>query len=148
MVHTVNETLRYVISLAEDVSKGDVPAAILTVLIEMGFHSHTDGFVYLRSAILIKSKNPGLRIASVYREILEINEDASSSGVVEQAILTSINSAWNERNTEVWEYFFSEHRTGKRGKPTNKEFISQIACFMELWNSHCKEGCCNETGSK
>ena len=146
MVHTVNETLRYVISLAEDVSKGDVPAAILTVLIELGFHSHTDGFTYLRSAILIKAQNPGLRLTAVYQEILEISGDASSYGVVEQAILTAITSAWNERNAEVWEYFFSERRMGKRRKPSNKEFISQIACFMELWSSHCKEGCC-ETGS-
>jgi len=146
MTHTVNETLRYVISLSLDIRRGDVPAAILAVLIELGFHTHMDGFVYLRSAILIKYRNPGLRLTSVYQEILEINEESASEGLIEQAILTAISSAWNERNAEVWEYFFSEHRMGKRGKPSNKEFISQIACFMELWDSHCKEGCC-ETGS-
>lgn len=140
MVHTVNETLRYVISLADDVDKGDVPAAILAVLIELGFHSYTDGFVYLRSAILIKFQNPGLRITSVYQEIMEVNTDASSHGVVDQAILTAITRAWNERDAEVWEYFFSERQMGKRRKPSNKEFISQIACFMELWDSHCKGG--------
>lgn len=142
MVHTVNETLRYVISLADDVRKGVVPAAILAVLIELGFRAHMDGFVYLRSAILIKVQKPGLRLTAIYQEMLEVSADAGSDGVIEQAIMTSINSAWDERDAEVWEYFFSERRMGKQGRPTNKEFICQIACFIELWNSHCKEGCC------
>ena len=68
-------------------------------------------------------------MTSVYQEILEINEELASEGFVEKAILTPIRRAWNEHNAEVWEYFFSEHRMGKRSKPSNKEFISRISGY-------------------
>lgn len=139
MEHTVNETLIYVISLACDVRKGDVPAAILAVLIELGFQTCSDGFVYLRKAIHARYRNPDARLAEIYNEIVESSDSAQSVKQVEQAILFCLDSAWKNRDQGKWDYFFSEQKTGKRKKPGNKEFVAQIACFMELWFSHCQE---------
>lgn len=139
MDHTVNETLAYVIMLACDVRKGDVPAAILAVLIELGFQSHMDGFWILRRAVLLKYERQELRLATVYQEIVESSDLELSYNQAEQAVLSAIDSAWKNRDKEKWDYFFSEERLGKKRKPTNKEFISHMACFMELWNSHCQE---------
>lgn len=141
MDHTVNETLEYVISLSCDIRKGDVPAAILAVLIELGFQSHMDGFWILRKAILIKYERQELRMSMVFEEIVTSSGCGMSHNQMEQAILSSIDSAWKNRDIEKWDYFFSEERMGKQRKPTNKEFISHMACFMELWNSHCQEVC-------
>jgi len=139
MEHTVNETLIYVISLACDVRRGDVPAAILALLIELGFQSSSDGFGYLRKAILMRYMEPDRRLAEIYTKIVGSSDSGATTNQVEQAILSAIDSAWKNRDTEKWDYFFSEQRTGKKKKPGNKEFIAQIACFMELWFSHCQE---------
>lgn len=141
MDHTVNETLEYVISLSCDIRRGDVPAAILAVLIELGFQSHMDGFWILRKAILIKYEHQELRMSMVFEEIITSAGFEMSYNQMEQAVLSAIDSAWKNRDIEKWDYFFSEERMGKVRKPTNKEFISHMACFMELWNSHCQEVC-------
>lgn len=141
MDHTVNETLAYVIMLSCDIRKGDIPAAILAVLIELGFQSHMDGFWILRKAIQIKYENQELRMSMVFEEIVSSSGFGMSSNQLEQAAFSAIDSAWKNRDAEKWDYFFSEERLGKQRKPTNKEFISHMACFMELWNSHCQEVC-------
>lgn len=139
MGHSVSETLVYVISLACDVRKGDVPAAILALLIELGFQTSSDGFGYLRKAIFVRYQSPVLRMSEIYNELVDSSDSSLHANQVEQAILSSIESAWKNRDQEKWDYFFSERRTGKKKKPGNKEFIAQIACFMELWFSHCQE---------
>lgn len=139
MEHAVNETLIYVISLACDVRRGDVPAAILAVLIELGFQTSSDGFGYLRKAIFVRYQSPEVRMSEIYNTVVGSSDASLTVSQVEQAILSSIESAWKSRDQEKWDYFFSEQRTGKRKKPGNKEFIAQIACFMELWSSHCQE---------
>ena len=139
MEHAVNETLIYVISLACDVRRGDVPAAILALLIELGFQTHTDGFGYLRKAINLRYQHPDMRLADIYGEIIVSSGSSVSASQVEQAILAAIENAWKNRDREKWDYFFSEQRTGRKKRPGNKEFIAQIACFMELWFSHCQE---------
>lgn len=139
MRHTVNETQRYVISLACDVQNGDVSAATLAVLMELGFQSCTDGFGYLRKSICMKCLYPDMKIAAIYHEIVRVSGPGVSYNQVEQAIFTSIENAWTNRDREQWDYFFSESVMGSSKKPTNKQFICQIAVFMELWCSHCKE---------
>lgn len=138
MEHSVNSTLAYLISLVCDVRNGDVPAAILAVLIELDFQPYMDGFSYLRKVILLKHDNPDMRLSVMYEEIVRTSDSAFCAKQVEQAIISAIESAWENRDKAKWDYFFSEEKMGKKTKPTNKEFISQMACFMELWSSHCK----------
>lgn len=137
---TIDDTLEYVDLLTRHVRKGDVPAAILALLAELGFQAHMDGFVYLRKAILIKCKNYDLRLAEIYEEIIRISADKIGYTQVDQAIRSAIETAWKRRDREVWDYFFSERKTGKRKKPTNYEFIAELGCVMELWCSKYKEG--------
>lgn len=141
MEHTVNETLVYVISLACEVRRGDVPAAILALLIELDFQTSADGFGYLRKAIFLRYLNPDMRLTEIYDKVVDSLDGFMSANQVEQAILSAIENAWKNRDQNKWDYFFSEQRTGKKKKPGNKEFIAQIACFMELWASHCQEVC-------
>ena len=52
---------------------------------------------------------------------------------VDQAIRNAIEAAWEDRNRSKWDYFFPESELGEDTKPTNKDFIAEIACVMELW---------------
>lgn len=135
MQHRVNETLEYVISLAVHVRRGDISAATLTVLIELGFQTHVDGFVYLRKALQMRCGKADMRLSDIYREIADACDISISSRQIEQAIITAIDLAWQNRDNEKWSYFFREEFL--KSKPSNKVFIAQLACFLELWRDCC-----------
>lgn len=135
MQHRVNETLEYVISLAVHVRRGDISAATLTVLIELGFQTHVDGFVYLRKALQMRCDKADMRLSDIYREIADACDISISSRQIEQAIITAIDLAWQNRDNEKWSYFFREEFL--KSKPSNKVFIAQLACFLELWRDCC-----------
>ena len=135
----VNETQAYVISLTCHICGGDVWAAILAVLFELGFRPSMDGFLYLRRAIMLRYQNSDARISEIYQIIAQEYDSATSSAQVEQAIYSIITAAWQNRDAAQWDYFFSEKIMGRHSRPTNKEFISHMACFMELWCSYCRK---------
>ena len=135
MEHTVNDTLEYVISLANHVRKGDISSAILVLLIEMGFQVHMEGFGYLRKALRLKCEDTDLRLADIYQEIARRSNPRISCGQIEQAIVAAIDVAWKNRDSSTWGYFF--HGVRKDSKPSNKVFIARIACFLELWRDCC-----------
>lgn len=141
MEHKTNKTLRYVISLTQDLYQDDVSSAILMLLLELGFRTSADGFWYLREAILMRCNNPDTRVSAIYDEIVRTSKSQVTKGQVEQAILTLIKTAWASRDKEQWDLFFSEEKMRSSGRPSNKEFISEIGCIMELWRSCRKEGC-------
>lgn len=128
------EILTFVFSATSYVHKGDVPAAILLLLMELGFQTHTDGFGYLRKAIFLKYNNPGMRMSAIVQEIVKMSDDAVGTKQIEQAICSAIETAWADRDEEKWGLIFYD----KLEKPTNKVFVARIACIMELWNS-CRE---------
>lgn len=53
----LDNTLAYLLHLACHILK-EVSFATLALLIEMGFKTNTDGFCYLRNAILLKTEHP------------------------------------------------------------------------------------------
>ena len=144
MEPAVNETLVYVISLARDLRNGDVPAAVLALLIELGLQSSSDGFTYLRQAICIRWENPNMKLPDIYERIVSSADPGTTVRQVEQAMLSAIGHAWKHRNVAKWDYFFREEGTGKRKKPGNKDFIFHLACVMELWVSHCQGVSCGK----
>lgn len=139
MERTIDDTLEYVELLTRHVWKGDAPAAILALLSELGFQAHMDGFGHLRKAILLRCQNPDMRLTAIYLEIVQMSGSQIGSTQVDQAIRSSLETAWKNRNKEKWDYFFSEQKMGKKKRPTNYEFIAEMACIMELWLSKSKE---------
>ena len=135
MERTVIDTLSYVSLLTRHTRKNDVSAATQIVLIEMGFHSGSDGFAYLRRAIMIRFRNPDMRLKEIYQELIVAYDHSVDARMIDQAIRRCIEHVWNDRDPEKWKYFFPANRLGKQARPSNMAFISQIACFLELWNS-------------
>lgn len=138
---TVDDTLSYVLFLTRHIRRGDVPAAVLALLMEMSFQSHIDGFWQLRDAIVLKHTHYHLRYGEIYTEVGKRYGVGTGSKQVEQTIRDAISAAWDDKNEETWGYFFSDKRTGELVKPSNSVFIGQMASIMVLWCSSCKEGC-------
>lgn len=139
MNYTVNDTLVYVLLLTRHIRSGDVPRAILAVLLELGIQPHSDGFSYLRKAIYEKYCNPDHRLSTVYQAVSQLNNASPDTILVEQAIRTAIDAAWKNRDDEIWSLFFQQDKYGRTKRPSNGEFIAQIACLMELWYGCSKE---------
>lgn len=137
----VDNALVFILHLARHIPKGDVSTATLALLIEMGFKTNTDGFCYLRNAILMKIEHPEARFVEIYSEVGKVYGCGATYKQVERTLRYTIEAAWKQRNTEKWNYFFTDAHLGKKGCPSDSVFISQIACIMELWR-----GCCKEVG--
>lgn len=134
-----DDTLRYVQFLARRFDKQDIKAVILVILLELGMSPSLDGFRYLRRALEINfADTTGINAKGVYLSVGNaLNAYLTDQGV-EQNIRYTIRAAWKNRDKEIWRYFFPESQ-GKRPKcPSNKEFISEMTCILELWQS-CKE---------
>ena len=140
MERTIDDTMEYVLVLTRHIHKGDIPAAILAVLVELKLRPHRAGFPFLRNSIYMKALNNELELDAIYLELIRICSSALGNKQIDQAIRNSIAEAWKCRNKEKWGYFFDEEEGSRR--PSNFEFICQIACFIELWYSWSKEVSC------
>ena len=80
---------------------------------------------------------------AITKELYPGIADAYGSGIdprqIESAIRAVIAEAWDNRNPKVWGYYFPHYAGKKMKRPSNMEFISEIARFLELWR-----GCCEE----
>ena len=84
------------------------------------------GFGYLETCVELYAEAPSL---SVTKELYpEVARRYDSNGVaVEHAIREAIQEAWGGRNEAVWRMYFHPCRDGTVLRPTNTQFISQLA---------------------
>lgn len=137
----MDATLEYVIFLTRHIRRGNVPKAILLVLMELGFVAEHDGFGYLRKAIFLKYSDSDLRMNILYRSVGKMYEQRRSLRQIEGAIRSAIESAWAARRGETWHYFSSGQQNWDEERPANGIFISTLACVMELW-CDCQQEVC------
>ena len=135
MISTIDTTMQYVISLDRYFSSCDASAAILAILLDLGFSVQCDGFIYLRLAIGSKYDCPQLRCQDIYEAVLKGYISPTSPAQIEQAIRSAIDAAWATGPREQWELLFPSGKSERRKRPANFAFISRIACILELWNS-------------
>ena len=111
----------------------------MALLIELGFKTNTDGFCYLRNAIIMKIEHPELRFIPIYSDVGRIYGQGANYQQVERVIRNAIGYACKRGNREKWDYFFPYRHLEKRGCPPDGAFIAQIACILEIWTVCAKE---------
>lgn len=130
----------------------DIPAVLLTendaygkkvvsALFELGLRPKLMGFGYVLAAILIYRQNPGQSFSKeIYPAVSQVQKANASPAQVERNIRSVIQSAWKKRDEAVWAKFFQESQFICERKPTNLEFISQIAWCIEFQGSIPSDG--------
>jgi len=109
------------------------------ILFDLDILPSNEGFEYLRKAIEIGLANSNIAITKeLYSTVSQIYDGVGVWASVEQAIRRAIQTAWKNRDEEIWNIFFPPRRGKKAKCPSNKEFITRITCIIELWQS-CKE---------
>ena len=140
MTSTIEDTLKHVLVMARYLNSSDPQSAAIAVLIDLGIATKSPGFAYLKDAIVLFLDDPiQLVTKGIYPAIGECYQSKPSAKQVEIAIRRAITDAWECRNERTWAYYFKPDRNGKIKKPTNAEFISMIAYFLELWKG-CSKG--------
>ena len=103
-------------------------AEISQALSELGMPASLLGYHYLRFAIHAAVRNPEiLRVITkeLYPQVAK--EFRTTATGVERAMRYAIDVVWDRGRMDILEEYFGYTIDPNRGKPTNSEFISQIA---------------------
>lgn len=135
MTNTVDTTVQYILRLTGCFREGDIDAAILAVLFDLGFSAQCEGFSQLRIAIRHKYIHPHDNCQEVYAAVIRATDPSATQVQVEQTVRSAISSAWSRGPARQWDLLFPAGKNGRRCRPSNFEFIARIACILELWTS-------------
>ena len=109
----------------------DEPQSDVTrLLLRLGLPPDADGFIQLRLGIPLFIKDPLQRLSKeLYPTIAQLCS-YNSAQQVEHSIRMVIQSAWSQRDAELWSKLFP-HCTKA---PSNRLFISRIAAAVQFGN--------------
>jgi len=128
----VNEPLQ-IAHVVEKQNTRHLEQKISDLLHELGIPANIRGYQYLREAIVLVAGEIQLlnSITKIlYPKIAKIHESTPSR--VERAIRHAIEVAWGRGNVEAINRLFGYTVDYRRGKPTNSEFIAQVADRLRL----------------
>ena len=103
-------------------------AEISQILRELGMPANLLGYQYFRFAIHAAVKTPEI-LRAITKELYPqvAREFCTTATGAERAMRHAIEVVWDRGNMEILERYFGYTVDPNRGKPTNSEFISQIA---------------------
>ena len=140
MASALVRTLEHAKFLARHMYHCDYSTVVILILYELGIAPKNIGFYYLKKAIALRYENPTRQWKDdIYAELSLELEGIGDNERIEQSIRRAITEAWKERDEEVWSLFFYGMKKETMSKPSNGDFISRVAWFVELW-----QGCCEE----
>ena len=116
-----------------DFYNSNIQVSITKMLHELGIPSHIKGYQYIREAVNIIFKNPGV-IGGITKELYPELAKKFNTTVsrVERAIRHAIEVSWNRGNLDFMEELFGYSVDIDKAKPTNSEFIVTIADKLRL----------------
>lgn len=140
MACRIEGTLEHAKFYARHLNMCDPQYAALAVLMELEVATDCDGFDYLKRSIIVFMNRPAIGLKKgIYLEVGRQYSPEIDGDNVEASIRRAIQMAWRIRDEEIWAFYFPTDRNGRVKKPSNGEFISRVARFLELW-----QGCCEE----
>ncbi len=102
-------------------------------MLDMGVPAHLKGYHYLRTAILMAGKDMevvGSVTKLLYPEIAKRFKTTEQK--VERAIRNAIEVSWARGNADTFEDLFGYSFLTGNSRPTNSEYIAQIADRIRL----------------
>lgn len=113
--------------------KDNMRNLIITYLKELGIPAQMKGYYYLKEAIEMEIKDPLLvekMTTKLYPDIAKVWETTPSR--VERAIRHSIEVAFSRCDPKILEAYFMNTIDPMKGKPTNGEFIANVAEMVRM----------------
>lgn len=140
MAIVIEATLRHVLFLAKHLNNCSPRCVAVAALLELGIPTKLIGFELLKNAITASFEQPELMTTKeVFLEVGQQYTPELAFEQIDQAVRTAIGEAWKCRDDEVWKCYFPQVMAKGMRKPTNAEFVTQLARFIELWAGCRKE---------
>lgn len=104
---------------------------IINTLLNLGVPAYIKGYRYLVTALSLVIENPDIKEAitkELYPQIAKMHNTTGSR--VERAIRHAVECAWDRGDLDVLNRYFGNTISPIKGKPTNSEFIAQVAVHI------------------
>ncbi len=121
--------------------ENDSRAALVTNILKgFGFSAKLNGFLYIRTAILLAVQNPELlhlMTKTLYPQVARIHHTTASR--VDRSIRHALDRCWICADTDMIEAFFGNALRVDRKRPSGGEFIAVIADSIFLLEGNCEK---------
>ena len=108
---------------------------VANYLRRLGIPSNLRGYYYVRDAITLNLFNPNKQYMITKELYPEVAKRHKSTGArVERSIRKALEVAWERGDEEFIQEIFGNTISSRRRKPTNSEFISQVAEDIRMKN--------------
>lgn len=106
----------------------DLRARICRILLDLGFSTKHDGFLYLIEGVAMMTEQIGLPVTKIIYPAIARSHHCNPENV-ERSIRAALGWAWVHRNAELWQTLFP-FVTDNR--PSNADFITHLAVHLQL----------------
>jgi len=130
----MDNTIEFVKKRAKSMRYCNTACVVLEILFELGVPTSLEGFAYVKEAVYLRYINPYWTVTNnIYPAISSQQGGTLSNDQIDTAIRGAISEAWENADITVWKLFFPTILKKKMKKPTNKEFIYELAYIVEMW---------------
>lgn len=115
------------------IEEAEVIKYVTDVMLDIGVPAHLKGYHYLRTAIVMTKED--MEVAGSVTKLLYpdvAKKYKTTEQKVERAIRNAIEVSWERGNAETFEELFGYSALSGKGRPTNSEYIAQIADKINL----------------
>lgn len=106
---------------------------VTKMMLDIGVPAHLNGFRYLREAVMMCLED--MEVVSSVTKLLYpelAKKFRTTDQKVERAIRNAIEVSWERGNEETFEELFGYTCADGKNRPTNSEYIAQIADAIQL----------------
>lgn len=140
MTNRIDRTLDRILFLARRFQVSDEKYIAKIIVLELGVLPKYDGYKYLVQAISVYIEAPVLvTIKNIYSALAALYNETVDAKQIEQSIRSAIRQAWKSRDEDIWRCYFPLDVYGEIEKPSNGDFISTVACVVDLWKGWCRD---------
>jgi two-component system response regulator (stage 0 sporulation protein A) len=106
---------------------------IMKIFASLGISAIAGGYRYLRDAVILAVTEPQVmnRVTKDLYPVIAEKYEATKDNV-ERQIRRAIEIGWGRADLQAISRYFGYTIDGQKGKPTNSEFIAQIADYLRL----------------
>lgn len=120
----------------EGKSQGDIEEQITQIMKMLGVPANVKGYEFLRDAILIcYNDTNALHVSKVLYPVIAKKREIKPASV-ERSIRFAIEKAFDRGDIEIFEKYFGNSISPKKGKTTNGEFIVAIVDYLRVKNKN------------
>lgn len=106
--------------------------ALSTLLLQLGFQTHRDGYKQLLMAVPIYTKDPRQPLGKVIYAAIAKEMGLNDASSVERSIRDVIEDYCDTGDKALWAKLFPPKTRNRNGHPANKTFISRISEHLRI----------------